>query len=69
MIIHCYPHHVVDAISSGRNSMKINSRIIRAINKPMLKAEKKHKENVTIAISSVVSIVMASFTVKPQQTC
>ena len=42
MIIHCYPHHVVDAISSGRNSMKINSRIIRAINKPMLKAEKKH---------------------------
>lgn len=41
MIIHCYPHHVVDGISSGRNSIKINSRIIRAINKPMLKAEKK----------------------------
>ena len=65
MIIHCYPHHVVVGISSGRNSMKANSRIIREINKPMLNAEKRmEKENITHqepneAISSV-SIVMPS---------
>ena len=44
MIIHCYSHHVVVGISSGRNSMKANSRIIREINKPMLKAETKNGE-------------------------
>ena len=42
MIIHCYPaYHVVVGISSCRNSMKANSRVIREINKPMFKAEKK----------------------------
>lgn len=43
MVIHCicFPYHVAVDISSGRNSMKANSRIIREINKPMLKAEKK----------------------------
>ena len=71
MIIHCYPHHVAVGISSGRNSMKANSRIIREINKPMLKAEKKwRKKTVTHqelneALSSVVSIVMPSLFDKP----
>ena len=36
-----YSLYVAVAISSGRNSMKTNSRIILGINKPKFKAEKK----------------------------
>ena len=35
-----YSPYVAVAISSGRNSMKTNSRIILEINRPMFKTEK-----------------------------
>ena len=45
-IIDCFLHllHVVVAISSGRNSMNTNSRIILEINKPKFIPEKKKEE-------------------------
>ena len=38
-----YSLYVAVVISSGRNSMKTNSRIILRINKPKFKAEKENK--------------------------